>query len=90
MTRTEDRALSPRMLKAGALGGIDSYAAYPVGWGNASNTPFRYFKRTQLHRQPPQWPSTLCRRAARSAHRAQPERHAPCRYCRPHPADSRQ
>ena len=49
MTRTEDPALAPRMLKAGALGGIDSYAAYPVGWGNASNTPFRFFKRTPMN-----------------------------------------
>ena len=49
ITRTEDPALATRMLEAGALGGIDSYPAYPVGWGNASNTPFRFFKRTPMN-----------------------------------------
>jgi len=49
ITRTEDPALAERMLQAGALGGIDSYPAYPVGWGNASNTPFRFFKRTPMN-----------------------------------------
>ena len=49
ITRTEDPALAERMMQAGALGGIDSYAAYPVGWGNASNTPFRFFKRTPMN-----------------------------------------
>jgi arylsulfatase len=49
LTRTEDPALAQRMLAAGALGGIDSYPAYPVGWGNASNTPFRFFKRTPMN-----------------------------------------
>jgi len=49
ITRTEDPALAVRMLEDGALGGIDSYPAYPVGWGNASNTPFRFFKRTPMN-----------------------------------------
>ena len=49
ITRTEDPALAERMMQAGALGGIDSFPAYPIGWGNASNTPFRYFKRTPMN-----------------------------------------
>jgi arylsulfatase len=49
ITRVEDPSLSQRMLDGGTLGGMDSYPAYPVGWGNASNTPFRFFKRTPMN-----------------------------------------
>ncbi|RPH40594.1 MAG: arylsulfatase [Burkholderiales bacterium] len=49
ITRVEDPTLSERMMRSGALGGIDSYPAYPVGWGNACNTPFRFFKRTPMN-----------------------------------------
>jgi arylsulfatase A-like enzyme len=49
ITRVEDPTLPDRMMRSGALGGIDSYPAYPVGWGNASNTPFRFFKRTPMN-----------------------------------------
>ncbi len=46
-TEAADAAVS--MLRQGKLGGAQSYAAYPVGWGNACNTPFRYYKRTPMN-----------------------------------------
>ncbi|SCU86395.1 Arylsulfatase [Cupriavidus necator] len=45
----EPQGLAAQMMQAGKLGGPESYAAYPVGWGNASNTPFRFYKRTPMN-----------------------------------------
>lgn len=33
----------------GEMGTVDSAPAYPVGWGNCSNTPFRFYKRTPMN-----------------------------------------
>ncbi len=33
----------------GTLGDANSYPAYPVGWANCSNTPFRFYKRTPMN-----------------------------------------
>lgn len=49
VTQREDPALARQMFERGALGGVDSYAAYPVAWGQVSNTPFRFFKRTPMN-----------------------------------------
>jgi arylsulfatase A-like enzyme len=49
VTQKETPGLAKKMLAEGTLGGIDSYPAYPVGWGNCSNTPFRYYKRTPMN-----------------------------------------
>ena len=49
ITRQESPTLAKEMLAQGALGGIDSYPAYPVAWGQVSNTPFRFFKRTPMN-----------------------------------------
>ncbi|MGH8433771.1 MAG: arylsulfatase [Pseudomonas sp.] len=49
VTQQEKPGLPQAMLQSGILGGIDSYPAYPVGWGNCSNTPFRYYKRTPMN-----------------------------------------
>ena len=45
----EDPALARRMLDSGDLGAVNSSPAYPKGWGNAGNTPFRFFKRTPMN-----------------------------------------
>lgn len=45
----EPKGLAESMMQDGKLGGAHSYAAYPVGWGNASNTPFRFYKRTPMN-----------------------------------------
>ena len=37
------------LLDAGGFGGPETYATYPRGWGQVSNTPFRYFKRTPVN-----------------------------------------
>lgn len=49
ITQKEDPGLATAMLASGQLGGADSYPAYPVGWGNCSNTPFRFYKRTPMN-----------------------------------------
>ncbi|WP_233838563.1 sulfatase-like hydrolase/transferase [Paraburkholderia sp. ZP32-5] len=49
INRSEPAGLAEQMFKDGRLGGIDSYSAYPVGWGNVSNTPFRFYKRTPMN-----------------------------------------
>lgn len=49
ISKLEAPDLALRMLDEGTLGGIDSYPVYPVGWGNVSNTPFRYYKRTPMN-----------------------------------------
>ena len=45
----EDSALARSMLEQGKLGSVNSSPAYPKGWGNAGNTPFRFFKRTPMN-----------------------------------------
>ncbi|MDE2363091.1 MAG: arylsulfatase, partial [Hyphomicrobiales bacterium] len=64
ITQLEDADTPKRMLSERTLGGVDSYPAYPVGWGNACNTPFRFYKRTPMNggiRVPliVQWPERL-------------------------------
>ena len=49
ITQREDPGLARQMFERGALGGIDSYPAYPVAWGQVSNTPFRFYKRTPMN-----------------------------------------
>ncbi len=49
ITQQENPDLPRQMLAQGQLGGVDSYPAYPVGWGNCSNTPFRFYKRTPMN-----------------------------------------
>ena len=44
----EDMALNQRLLKAGKVGGEDTYICYPTGWTQLSNTPYRFFKRTPM------------------------------------------
>ncbi len=49
VTKKEDPHLAAHMLAARTLGGVDSYAAYPVAWAQTSNTPFRFYKRTPMN-----------------------------------------
>lgn len=42
-------ALALELLEADRLGGMDSAPAYPTGWAEASNTPYRMFKRTPMN-----------------------------------------
>jgi arylsulfatase A-like enzyme len=49
VTQKEDPQLPHELLASGQLGGIDSYPAYPVAWAHASNTPFRFYKRTPMN-----------------------------------------
>ncbi len=49
VTRTEDPQLARSLYLDGRLGGADSFPAYPAGWANASNTPFRFYKRTPMN-----------------------------------------
>ncbi|MFM7332279.1 MAG: arylsulfatase [Brachymonas sp.] len=49
VTQKEDPNLPMELLQAGQLGGADSYPAYPVAWAQASNTPFRFYKRTPMN-----------------------------------------
>lgn len=44
----DDEQLVQRLLANGAFGGPDTYAAYPSGWTQVSNTPYRYYKRTPM------------------------------------------
>ena len=37
------------LVTQGRFGGPDTYMAYPRGWAQVSNTPFRYFKRTPVN-----------------------------------------
>jgi arylsulfatase A-like enzyme len=64
ITKQEPEGLAREMLASGALGGVDSYPAYPVAWGQVSNTPFRFYKRTPMNggiRVPfiTSWPSRI-------------------------------
>ncbi len=49
VTQKENPALAREMLESGALGGMNSYPAYPVAWAQTSNTPFRFYKRTPMN-----------------------------------------
>lgn len=49
VTQKENPELAANMLRAGTLGDIDSYPAYPVAWAQTSNTPFRFYKRTPMN-----------------------------------------
>ncbi len=44
----EDPATVQRLLQADRVGSDDTYAAYPSGWTQVSNTPYRYYKRTPM------------------------------------------
>ncbi|OYU98920.1 MAG: arylsulfatase [Burkholderiales bacterium PBB5] len=44
----EDPALVQRLLADDRVGADDTYAAYPSGWTQVSNTPYRYYKRTPM------------------------------------------
>ena len=44
----EDPALVQRLLAQDQLGGADTYGAYPSGWTQVSNTPYRFYKRTPM------------------------------------------
>ena len=47
--RPVDSAQALALARAGTLGLDESMAAYPTGWAQVSNTPWRYFKRTPLN-----------------------------------------
>lgn len=44
-----DHARALRLARDGTLGNDETMAAYPTGWAQVSNAPFRYFKRTPLN-----------------------------------------
>ena len=44
----EDPALVMQILKDNLIGSENTYAAYPTGWTQVSNTPYRYYKRTPM------------------------------------------
>lgn len=44
----EDSAFVLKMLKDQLIGSESSYVAYPTGWTQVSNTPYRYYKRTPM------------------------------------------
>lgn len=44
----EDPATVKRLLEADRVGSDDTYAAYPSGWSQVSNTPYRFYKRTPM------------------------------------------
>ena len=44
----EDMGTVAQVLKQGRMGSEDTYAAYPTGWTQVSNTPYRYYKRTPM------------------------------------------
>ncbi len=45
----DNGAVVEKLISEQALGGPETYIAYPSGWAQVSNTPFRYFKRTPLN-----------------------------------------
>lgn len=49
VTGQETPELARRMVEDGAMGAVNTSPAYPKGWGNAGNTPFRFFKRTPMN-----------------------------------------
>ncbi len=65
----EDPALVQRLLASDRVGADDTYAAYPTGWTQVSNTPYRYYKRTPMSggiRVPfvAHWPTGIADRGA--------------------------
>lgn len=69
ITQQENPELARKMLESGALGAVNTSPAYPKGWGNAGNTPFRFFKRTPMNggiRVPmvAHWPAGIADRGA--------------------------
>ena len=44
----EDAALVRRLVETNAVGDDGTYAAYPSGWSQVSNTPYRFYKRTPM------------------------------------------
>jgi len=49
VTQQEPPELARELLESGILGAVNTSPAYPKGWGNAGNTPFRFFKRTPMN-----------------------------------------
>ncbi len=47
--RPANHELALQMARDGRLGQDESLPAYPTGWAQVSNTPFRFFKRTPLN-----------------------------------------
>ncbi|WP_137918860.1 sulfatase-like hydrolase/transferase [Hydrogenophaga sp. 2FB] len=45
----DDDALNQRLLKEDRIGARDTYLAYPTGWTQVSNTPYRLYKRTTMN-----------------------------------------
>ena len=44
----EDAALVRRLVETNTVGDDATYAAYPSGWSQVSNTPYRFYKRTPM------------------------------------------
>jgi arylsulfatase len=44
----EDAAVVERLMQADHVGTDETYAAYPSGWTQVSNTPYRYYKRMPM------------------------------------------
>ena len=44
----ENTAAVQQLLSEDRMGSEDTYAAYPTGWTQVSNTPYRYYKRTPM------------------------------------------
>jgi arylsulfatase A-like enzyme len=64
-----DPVLLERMIASGGFGGADTFIAYPTGWAQASNTPFRQYKRYTMNggiRVPfiVHWPAGIAERGA--------------------------
>lgn len=49
VTNHELPGLARKMIEDGMLGSVSTAPAYPKGWANAGNTPFRFFKRTPMN-----------------------------------------
>jgi len=52
ISRLTEEEMAKKALQAfdqGIVGGSDTFVAYPVGWANCSNTPFRFYKRTPMN-----------------------------------------
>lgn len=49
LNKRERAGFAAETFEHGRLGSATSFPAYPAGWGNASNTPFRLYKRTPLN-----------------------------------------
>lgn len=47
--RADNEALNQQLLREDRVGGQETYIAYPTGWTQVSNTPFRMYKRTTMN-----------------------------------------